>query len=98
MSGSLRVARTADLVVLRALGQLFSMVAVQLLKYVQKLDEEETLTRSDGLSYNLANLDDLIIGRCCKNIIPNGLAKMVLPSQLSFLSKNFRKISGQLTR
>ena len=92
MSGRLRVERTTVLEIMRTLGQIFSIVVVQLLKYVQKLDEEETLTRSDGLSQNLAKLDDLNIGRCCKNTIPDELAKMVLSSQLSVFPRNLRKI------
>ena len=70
----------------------YLIVAVQPPKLTQKLNHDETLTRSDGLGYNLAKPDDLNIPLCCKKFIPNGLTKMVLPSQLSFLSKNFRKI------
>lgn len=88
MSGSHRVARTTVLGIMRALGQLFNIVALQLLKYVQKTKEEETLTRRVGLSYNLANIHDLVISRCCKRITPNGLAKLVLASQASLLTRN----------
>ena len=61
MSERLRVARTTVLVVLRSLGQLFTIVAVQPPKLTQKLNHGETLTRSDGLGYNLAKPDDLNI-------------------------------------
>ena len=50
LSGRLRVARTTVVEIMRSLGQIFSIVALQLLKYVQKLNEEEALTGSDGLS------------------------------------------------
>ena len=55
MSGRLRVARTTVLGVLRSLGQGFGIAVVQLLKYVQKPDDDEALTRRVGVSYNLAN-------------------------------------------
>ena len=61
MSSRLRVARTTVLVIMRSLGQRFNIVAVQLPNQVQKLNHDETLTRSDGLGYNLAKPDDLNI-------------------------------------
>ena len=61
MSGRLRVTRTTVLGVMRSFGQVFSIVVVQLLNLTQKLNEEEALTRSDGLGYNLAKPDDLNI-------------------------------------
>ena len=91
LSGRLRVARTTVLGVMRPLGQLFNIVALQLLKYVQKTKEEETLTRRVGLSYNLANIHDLVISRCCKKITPNGIAQLVLASQASPLTTNLGK-------
>ena len=61
MSGRLRVARTMVLGVMRLLGQRFNIVAVQMPNLVQKLNEEEALSRSDELGYNLVKPDDLII-------------------------------------
>ena len=78
MSGRLRVARITVLGVMRSLGQVFSIVVVQLLNLVKKKRQAETLTRSVGLSYNLTNPHDLVISRCCKKITPNGLTKLVL--------------------
>ena len=92
MSSRLRVERTIVLGVLRSLGQILSIVAVQLLNLVQKLDDEQALTRSVGLSYNLVNPNDLVIGRCCKKISSNGLAKLVLASQASLLTRNLGKL------
>ena len=83
MSGSLRVGSTAVLGVLRSLGQLFSIVVVQLLKYVQKLDDDEALTRSVRLSYKSANSHDMVKGRCCKRS-----AQMDLPNWY-FLHKHY---------
>ena len=40
---------------------IFTIVAVQPPKLTQKLNHDETLTRSDGLGYNLAKPDDLNI-------------------------------------
>ena len=91
MSGRLRVARTTILGVMRSLGQGFSIVAVQLSNLVQKPNDEEALTRSVRLGYHLANLDDLVICRVKKKIIPNGLAKLVLASQASLLTRNLGK-------
>ena len=39
----------------------------------------------------MAKLPYLVICRCCKKIIPNGLAKLVLVSQASDLTRNFGK-------
>ena len=47
--------------IMRSFGQVFSIVEVQLPNLVQKLNEEGALTRSDGLSSNLADLDELDI-------------------------------------
>ena len=49
MSGRFRVGRTTVLGIMRAFGQVFSIVAVQLPNLAQKLNEEGALTRSDGL-------------------------------------------------
>ena len=50
MSERLRVERTTVLEIMRSFGQVFSIVVVQLLNLTQKLNQEEALTRSDGLS------------------------------------------------
>ena len=50
MSGRLRVERTTVLVIMRSLGQRFNIVAVPLPNLVQKLGDEQALTRSVGLS------------------------------------------------
>ena len=92
MSERIRVASTTVLGFMRSLGQLFSIVALQLLTCAQKLKEEVALTRSAGFVYNLANPHDLVISRCCNKITPNGLAKFVLASQASPLTRNFGKI------
>ena len=88
MSRRLRVERTTVLEIMRTLGQGFGIAVVQLLKYVQKLDDDQALTRCVGLSYNLGNPHDLVISRCCKKIKPNGLAKLVLASQSLLLNRN----------
>ena len=46
MSGRVRVARAMVLGIMRAFGQVFSIVAVQLPNLVQKTNDEEALTRS----------------------------------------------------
>ena len=81
---------------MRALGQEFNIVAVQLPNLAQKLNHEVTLTRSVVFGSHLANLHDLVICRCCKKIIPNGLAKLVLVSQASHLTRNFGKIQENI--
>ena len=91
MSRRLRVARTIVLESWKGFGQVFNIVAVQLGNMAQKTNDEEALTRSFGLSYNLAKLHDLVICRCCKKIIPNGHAKLALVSQASHLTRNFGK-------
>ena len=50
LSRMLRVARTTVLGIMRLLGQRFNIVAVQMPNLVQKSNDEEALTRSDGLS------------------------------------------------
>ena len=50
-------------------------------------DLDDALTWSINLSSNLARLSDLVIVRSFNNFIPIGLTKMVLPSQLSSLTR-----------
>ena len=49
MSGGLRVARTTVLEIMRSFGQVFSIIAVQLLNLTQKLNQEEALILGVGL-------------------------------------------------
>ena len=92
MCGRLRLARTTVLGSWKGFGQVFNIAGVQLSNMAQKTNEEGALTRSVRLGYHLAILHDLVICRCCKKIIPNGLAKLVLVSQAALLTRNLGKL------
>ena len=96
MSRRFRIATTTVLGSWKGFGPGFSIAAVQLSNMAQKTNEEGALTRSVRLGYHLAILHDLVICRCCKKIIPNRLAKLVLVSQASDLTRNFGKIQENI--
>ena len=71
LSGRFRVRRTYILVILRRIGPLFNIVALQLSNLVQNEDHDDALKWRSHLSWTLARQAYLAIWRWCKRFHTN---------------------------
>jgi len=71
-------------------------LALQSTTLDRNMDVEAGLKWMNGLSWNLVEDGHLVIGKHCKNLIPFGHAKVVLPSQCSSLDRNLGKLLREI--